>query len=33
MLAMSGIAIATALVLNLLPGETGAAPLPAPAAR
>jgi len=33
MLAMSCIAIATALVVNLLPGETGAAPLPAPAAR
>ena len=33
MLAMSCIAIATAVIVNLLPGETGVAPLPAPATR
>ena len=33
LLAMAGIAIATAAVVNLLPGETGAAPQPAPVLR
>jgi MFS family permease len=33
MLAMSCIAIATAAIVNLLPGETGAVPLPAPVTR
>jgi hypothetical protein len=33
LLAMSCIAIATAAVVTLLPGETSPAPLPAPAAR
>jgi MFS family permease len=33
MLAMSCIAIATAAIVNLLPGETGAAPVPAPVTR
>jgi len=33
MFAMAGIAIATAAIVNLLPGETGAAPQPAPVMR
>jgi hypothetical protein len=33
MLAMSCIAIATAAIVSLLPGETGAVPMPAPVTR
>ena len=33
LLAMAGIAIATAAIVNLLPGETGAAPQPTPVMR